>query len=1323
MNRLKHYVRKIIVPAFLSAVIGWLISPLYARQQHVGLSGDIEIVDNGTSGIIITYTPDIIVTNHTVNTTTFTTFDLDRGTFDAGPGEPVIPERQILIAVPVDSDPAVMLVESDFYSIRSVVAENAPGTVGQAPEAVRNEWLYDTVYAVDETGYLRLQRVLPVTLYPVQYNPGLREARVTRRIVMRIDFNADDRLFVPSRTVDTGPEELYENLILNYTSGRNWRKAIVQQSTAKTAQLVDGLLYTISVKDEGIYKITYDDLAGAGLTPETIDPRSIKVYNNGGRPLPEPINASRQVGLIENSIRVTGEEDGSFDPGDLILFYGRGANGWEWNTAFREIRHFQSVYSRENLYWISFGNEPGRRMETVPLSSGASQIFTTGRALVLLEDEREKLHHSGNNWYMTTLFRGDSREFTNNLPGYETGTDADVRVFVTAPSIFKHELTTTVNNSLPVVTSIPIFSDRFVRVTTPVDNNGDVSIRITNTAPIGELSDIFLDWYEIEYIRSLNPVEGAVKFITPDPFEVQGDVQYRLEGYSSGQPDVLNITDFANVTMHEVSFNPGAGSAVFSVSLGPDPQQFYTVDRGNYRSISELTPATFTDIRTSNTIADMIIITPREFENAVLPLKEFRESRDNLRTEIVLLEDIYDNFSGGLQDPVALRDFVKFAFENWTDEFGTPPLYLLLFGDGNYDYLGVRNSSAPIKVPPYQLNSVFELTTRTMDDFFAYVSGNDNIVDLAVGRLPVQTVDMARNVVGKLMSYFEDPLFGPWRNRIGFAADDEVTPTSNTERIHTDQLEAVATAPYMPDYMNQRKIYLMEFPAVQDVSSSGVRKPGAEEEMVSLMNEGTLILNFVGHGNERVLAHEWLLNREIDFNRIEKNRKQFFFYLSSCTFGRWDIPDEDSMGELLVTAGDRGAIGLISAARDVFAGPNHALMDSFYRNFFNGTRRTAPTGLALMQAKIEERRPNSEKYHLLGDPSMYLELPDEFVSISSVTPDSLKALAAVQVNGTINSQNPFAGTAFLSVFDTEKDGEHVMQNSGIVNYKLPGSSIFRGKKTIEASSGNQFSMGFVVPKDITYGGDNGKISLYVWDDGSDGSVVIDKLSVGGTQTGIIDEDGPRIEVLFDGRQFVSGDVVQKDPKLELLLSDPHGINITGEVGHKIELMIDDDPNVIDLSRFFEYDDGSFTQGRALRTLTGFSAGEHTISLRAWDNFNNSTTFKAIVSVVSENELSVRDVYNYPNPFTDETQFTFQINTSSEADIQVKIFTVSGRLVKTLNFFHRGGSSFFVSSSWDGTDDDGDELANGTYLYKLIARSEENGMFKQVEALSKLVIMK
>ena len=1327
MSWLNRTYLKIFFTAVCVATSSLFVVPVSAQLTSTN-SNEIEIIENGMSGITIIYTPNIELKTQTVETTTYTSFNFNRGTHSALPGEPVIPERKVLIAIPEVSNPVVSLSESDFSTLGTITVKNAPGTALSNSVFRQNKWLNGDVYTAGETGYFRLQRILPITIYPVQYNPVQHEARIARRIVTHINFNTGSQISgsVVSRAVDTQSENLYNNLILNYKSSRNWRKQPESQPLLKTAQFIDGLLFTVILEDEGFYKITYNDLFAAGLTPEIIDPRSIKVFNNGGRQLPEDITEARPDGLVENAIRVTGEDDGSFDQGDLILFYGWDTNGWEW-TRFGEVRHYQSVYASENLYWISFGGAPGKRMQTEPLSQSTTQLQTSGRALVYREDEREKIHNSGNDWFMNEILVGDSREFITTLPGYKIGSDTQTRVLVTLPAFASvsspHRVSASVNNSVPVTVSTRGFTDRVLRVTTPLGDDGIHTLNVNYLSTSSSSNRLFLDWFEIDYERNLQPVAGVVKFYMPPDLASNQEILYRLDGYADQQPDVYNISAFDDVRLHAVSYNPGDGSAQFSATRGPELQQFYTVDSGHYRQAPALVPRTYRDVKISNITADMIIVSPREFETAAQPLKEFRESQDNIRTEIVTIEDIYDNFSGGLQDPIALRDFVKFAFENWTDELDTPPSYLLLFGDGNYDYLGVRSTSAPIYIPPYQLNSIFDLTTRTLDDFFVRVSGNDNIVDLAVGRLPVQSVDMAQGVVNKLITYQENPTFGPWRNRIGFAADDEITPTSDFEDIHTEQLEFVATADYIPDYLDQRKIYLMEFPAVSDVTSSSVRKPGAQDAMVSLMNEGALILNYVGHGNERLLAHEWLLNREIDMERIDNGRKQFFFYLSSCTFGRWDIPNEDSMGELLVTEPDRGAIALISAARDVFAGPNYDLMDAFYRNFLNGTRKTEPIGLAFMQAKIEENQPNSEKYHLLGDPSMYLEFPNDFVSISSITPDSLQALAGVQVNSSIQSQTPFEGTAFLSVFDAEKAGEHIMNNGSIVQYKLPGSSIFRGNTSIDASSGNQFSMEFIVPKDITYGGKNGRVSLYLWDGETDGSVVVENLNVGGTQLGVVDVKGPEIEVLFDGRRFISGDIVQPNPELELRLSDPHGINITGEVGHKIELAINDNQSTVDLSTFFEYDNGSFSNGSAVRVLPDLTPGEHLISVRAWDNFNNSSTFKGIVQVIAENELTVQDVYNYPNPFESETQFTFQTNAAADAEVEVKIFTVAGRLVKSLSYYHSGGSSFFVSPPWDGTDDDGDHLANGTYLYKLITRSNEGGSFKQIEALSKLVIMR
>lgn len=1326
MNKQKRYIFRVILPFFTSVAcltIAWTGAPVQMNSA-APVQEELTIIDNGVSGVTIIYTPNITTKTETINGAVYTIFEVASSTFDGKPGEPVIPQRPLLIAIPEDADPTIESVADEYRTLNNVVAANAPGTALYDTVFSVNRWLPGESYSIDKPAYIRLQRVLPVMLNPVQYNPALREARIASRIVLNVAFNTagTGAQTASVKQVDSKFENAYKNLLINYSSSRNWRRLPSSVKISKKGQFANGLWYTIPVTKEGIYRITYEDLVKNGVSPESINPQTIKIFNNGGLLLPEGLDDPRPDGLIENAIRVIGEGDGSFDDGDYILFYGRGTDGWEWNTSKRKLQHYQSVYAAENVYWFTYGGEPGKRMNVVPFVSTGANSVETGRALVYREDERHKMHHSGNNWYMEILFSGESREYKAGLTGYKPGAEAHVHLYI-ATNIAKdpdtdvyipHEITTEIDGA--VVQTTPFFGkmEQLISVNIPAQESETLRLRASNTST-NFLSQIYLDWYEIEYLKNLTAVDGQLKFQAPDS---TGRVQFKLSGFSNALLGIYDISDFDKVHTLEFSFDPSTSTVVFSDTLHDGSQRYLVVENARYLEISAMIPQAVTDLRVTDRVADMLIIAPREFEETVQPLKFFREEHDDLRTEIVLVDDIYNNFSGGLQDPVAIRDFVKFAFENWTDG-SNPPVYLLLFGDGHYDYLGVRSSSAQMGVPPFQVNSVYELTTRAIDDFYGYVSGDDNYLDIAIGRLPVQSVAMARDVVEKIINYQSNPFYGPWRNRITFTADDEKTTSSSDESIHTDQSEWIAGASYIPQYLDKRKIYLVEYPEVH--GTTGIRKPAAEDDLVAQINEGTLILNYVGHGSERVLAHEWLLNREVDMPRIDNGRKLFFFYLASCTFGRWDIPDEDSMGELLVTASDRGAVGVISAVRDVFAGPNFMLMNAFYRNLFNGTRTTETFGTALMQAKLISRLVNSEKYHLLGDPSMYLDLPDDILSINSIQPDSLKALATVLITGAISTTDAFEGTIFTSVYDTEKDVEHIMPNGRPVHYKLPGSSIFRGKAEISPEANNQFSVRFIVPKDITYGGDNGRVSLYAWSDERDGVVAIGSLPVGGTQVGVIDNEGPDMEVLFDGRRFISGDIVSANPELLLRLSDPHGINITGEVGHKIELVIDDNSDVVDLSKYFEYDTGSYTTGEVKYRLTDFSPGKHTLTVRAWDNFNNSSTFKGMLDVVAEGGLIVQHVLNYPNPFSDETQFTCQIN--APAEIEIKIFTVRGRLIKTLRHYHAGNSTFFASPPWDGTDEDGDRIANGTYIYKLIAKTDIGGTFQQVEKMSKLVIMR
>jgi len=431
------------------------------------------------------------------------------------------------------------------------------------------------------------------------------------------------------------------------------------------------------------------------------------------------------------------------------------------------------------------------------------------------------------------------------------------------------------------------------------------------------------------------------------------------------------------------------------------------------------------------------------------------------------------------------------------------------------------------------------------------------------------------------------------------------------------------------------------------------------------------------------------------------------------------------MAEELLTAADRGAIGIISAARDVYSQLNFALANAFYAclfsdSLFSDTRVTETFGAALMNAKIAVPGTNSEKFHLLGDPAFRISFPRNSISGVSIAPDSLKAMATVGISGDVTGGQASEGTLSLSVYDTEKDGVHILPNGKQTTYKLPGASIFRGSAQMEPDDNNHFDLHFIVPRDITYGGENGRVSLYFWNENSDGSTFIDSIPVGGTAAVADDRAGPEMEIWFDDRMFVSGDLVPVNPVLMLKLSDTHGINITGEVGHKIEMTVNDGGGA-DLSRYFEYDAGSYTEGKVTYRMTGLTAGQNTIAIRAWDNFNNSSTVKGILDVVDENTLIVDTIVNYPNPFADETQFTCRIN--MPAAIEIKIYTIRGRLIKTLSGLQTGSSSFFVSAPWDGRDEDGDRVGNGTYLYKLIARADMSGGAKQVEKIGKLVVMR
>ncbi|MEJ2627255.1 MAG: type IX secretion system sortase PorU, partial [bacterium] len=739
--------------------------------------------------------------------------------------------------------------------------------------------------------------------------------------------------------------------------------------------------------------------------------------------------------------------------------------------------------------------------------------------------------------------------------------------------------------------------------------------------------------------------------------------------------------------------------------------RYYAGEESVYKVPSQITADEASQLRNPSHQADLLVITHEDFYDQALRFASHREQNDSISVFVCDIQDVYDEFSSGLLDPVAIRDFVKYCYDFWVKS----PSLLLLFGDGNYDYRNIESKSNKNWIPPFEYDGTNSDRARATDDWFTYVSGNDIYMDLAVGRFPVRTVQEAEAVVDKIIQYESNPDFGWWRNLFTLVGDDEFGgPGSDYEVTHINASEDIAEN-VIPDKYELRKIYLTEYPEVFS------RKPAAQTDFIDQINQGTVWVNFIGHGNHTDLAHERVFERDKNIKMLNNTQKLCFFYAATCHFGQYDIPNDQSAAELLLTSTEGiGSIGCIAASRACNPDPNEALNKQMLNKLLNSDNPLR-VGEALAIAKNNNIgfSENNQMYILFGDPSMYLGVPTLKSVITDIQPDTLKALDIFTVKGRIEKQGKawtdFKGDVFLQCYDSKKQIVYIGDEVEL-NYALSGNSLFRGQKEI---TGGEFEFSFIIPKDISYGGTTARISTYFYDKQWDGDGSKELLPVGGSAD-LVDLEGPEITLYFTGYEdFITGDMVEEDPELVASLEDDKsGVNITEEIGHKIMLYVDDQ-NPVNITENFQYDKDSYLAGSLQYSLSGLSTGDHTVILKAWDNANNSAQKSIDFEIVPQDELRIEEVLNYPNPMQNSTYFTFKLN--KDAEMEIKIYTVSGRLVCALTSL--SGLTGFNMIPWDGTDGMGDPIANGVYLYKVKARSYNSESSSKKEKIGKLIIMR
>ncbi len=1306
-----------------------LVNLTWAKEK----TNDFSVLSSSEESCVIAFSPShfqvdtlVIAGKH------YQIMNFDMASFPEHTGEPMIPSRILVVGIPPSGGVKVSVISSDFIEKQEMrllpiplleKKDNLPYEIyKEGPLYQKSGFTPGTLYKPEEPAYFGDQRIVRIHLYPIQYNPTENRIHYYTRIVLRVEFGGKSKMAYTSGQ-KLNNERLYQEAVVNYSEARKWRKGISKQVRKIVRIFGTGQWYKIPVSQEGLFKVSGSFLKSHGIDIDSIDPATLKIYNNGGKELPGNLNFPRPDSLIENPILLFGTDDGRFDESDYFLFYGKGVNGWEYNPANKTYNHYINHYTDKNIYWLVFNDgKQGRRIETAPSSSaqGAEDI-NSFVDYFFLEQEIYNPLEGGIDWlgYLftdQTPSRSYELTFSNPIPEDTVG----FRFRLASTTSGTHRFDISFNDQVFKQISFPgPYSSGTIRFSSQtallsaanLPDKATLSFQYTGPGPA---PNAYLDWFEVEYARYLRASSGELIFFSP---QTEGFYNYQLSGFNT-EPFVLDITDFSRIRRMELKLVSGGWE--FADSAGSLPKKYIAAQPSGLLSPETITKDTVSNLRDPSNGADLIIITHPDFYDQALRLKELHEKHDSLSVFIVNIQDVYDEFSWGLYDPTAIRDFVKTAYDNWNPR----PSYLLLFGDGDYDYKNIISNNDKNWIPPFEYSGLTESSTRASDDWFTYVSGNDYQMDLAVGRLPVQSKEEARTVVDKIIRYETDPLWGDWKSLVTIVGDDEKgEPLSENETTHIIASEYIAEH-CIPPLFNLKKIYLTEYPEVITTFRS---KPQARDNLIDQINCGTLLVNYVGHGNDEVWAHEKIFQRDIDLPALHNGAKLPLFYAATCAFARYDNPNNQSFSEELLNTEGKGAISVIGASRFCSAFHNEALDKVFLRNLFSDHGLTLRLGDAMRLAKLStDIRENNEMYHILGDPTMRLDVPKYRTVFTKIEPDTFKALSIVRIEGTVeksgNPWNDFNGKLNLKGFDSKKKVVYVTLYGTRIPYNLPGNTLFRGETKVE---NGKFQISFIVPKDISYGGNTARLSCYFWNKETDGAGYRDGIEERGS-INLVDREGPEIELYFKGQKnFTTGEMVPEEPELAAVIQDEKtGVNITGEIGHKIELTIDGNENR-DLTDYFQYDEESYLEGKLTYRLNGIKSGKHNLSLKAWDNANNSSTQFIEFNVVPTGEIRIERVLNYPNPFSISTHFTFQLN--QNAEVEIKIFTVDGRLVKRFEgIMGEPGFNMFPpgpDEGWGGRDEMGDLLANGVYLYKVIAKAYVDGKNLKKEVVGRMVIMR
>ena len=1099
--------------------------------------------------------------------------------------------------------------------------------------------------------------------------------------------------------------QLYQNKIANWKSAKYWVKnnLIKLNKTLEDNPIGDGYIdgdwYKISIDKDGVYSIDTKDLSKLSINTQTLNPESIHMFANpsGGRPIINSISNEIPNNLIEISIKINDQNDGILNNNDKIIFYARGPSGFE-DLGNNNILYKNNPFSSYNTYWLLIPFDQtlkGKRIEKIYETFENPVLINYSNAYSFLDKDVINPFESGLDWFDLGINKSETHLSTIDLhfPLQEFNSNAKINLFgntiseeFTFPS---HLVEISHSNENNILETISWIGKKSNSITFNLDSdklvNGPNLIVFKNISSDNS-SKIHIDNIIINYTMSLKWDGNQFDFWSPENLNL---TRFSVQSINS-DINILDISSFYNPIEHEITLSGDIG--YFEKELSSDKSDHFIVyDKENVLKPSEffkIENHNFSNLRNTKFGIDHIIIAPQEFSEPAIKLSNHREN-----SFFAPLETIYNEFSGGNFTPEAIRLFLKFTKKKWKSSSGTTfPLYVLLLGDGDYDYRNITGNSN-IKIPTFE-SSYIGLTSS--DDRFTYLDGFSP--ELSIGRLPASSLDEAEIMINKIIDYETNPTIGFWRKNITLVADDFSRPNFGPiELSHTKNSESIANL--IPNFLDIKKLYMEDYPEINDGSQFGIVKPSATEYLYKLLNEGSVLINYIGHGSEYQWAQESLLSSSRgDIINIQTNNKLPIWIAGTCSWGKYDLIGTNSMSEELLKSYNNGAIAIISTNGLISFSANKNFIINLFESFFP-EKKVSDLPLGSIYSSIKNGSESSEMFHLLGDPGMKIAIPSHQVKVNNIEPDSIKSLSVGNFSGFLSNEQPNKGKGFINVKEPDRIINKTYNQESyqeVVTYSIPGDNLFKGKISFD---NKKFSGSFIVPKDITING-KGKVSVYLFDEnGWEGLGTNENVIFKPSISNSIDKNGPLISFINKGRIIETGDNIYNSNSILLTLSDPLGINLTNNIGHGITVWYDEnEQNKINLTNTFLYDENSFTSGSVEIIMDELKTSKINISAEGWDNANNLSQKTIIFNLSDYKNIKITNLFNHPNPFLNNTNFGFEIN--EESTITIKIFSISGEQINTLDPF----DTFYGYSiiPWNGKDYYGNEIANGIYLYEIKA---------------------